>query len=131
MDRRKYVKISEKLGGIGTWHLRLNYSNPGCHSSRVRIQQTGSALSETKIQLKESDMPTHWYNVMADMPNPPAPPLGLDGNPVGPDALAAIFPEALIMQDEPERWIPIPKRCRIFCLWRPSPLFRAHRLSRH
>lgn len=86
---------------------------------------------KTKIQLKESDMPTHWYNVMADMPNPPAPPLGLDGNPVGPDALAAIFPEALIMQEmSQERWIPIPEEVRdILRLWRPSPLFRAHRLE--
>ncbi len=86
---------------------------------------------KTKIQLKESDMPTHWYNVMADMPNPPAPPLGLDGNPVGPDALAAIFPEALIMQEmSQERWIPIPEEVRdILRLWRPSPLYRAHRLE--
>ncbi|MCP5407563.1 MAG: TrpB-like pyridoxal phosphate-dependent enzyme [Chromatiaceae bacterium] len=86
---------------------------------------------KTKIQLKESDMPTHWYNVMADMPNPPAPPLGLDGNPVGPDALAAIFPEALIMQEmSQERWISIPEEVRdILRLWRPSPLYRAHRLE--
>ena len=54
---------------------------------------------KTKILLKESEMPTHWYNVIADMPNPPTPPLGPDGNPVGPDALAAIFPEELIKQE--------------------------------
>jgi len=86
----------------------------------------------TKILLQESDIPTHWYNVMADMPNPPAPPLGPDGNPVGPDALAAIFPEALIMQEmSPERWIPIPEEVReALALWRPSPLYRAHRLER-
>jgi len=85
----------------------------------------------TKILLQESDMPTHWYNVMADMPNPPTPPLGPDGNPVGPDALAAIFPEAIIMQEmSQERWIPIPEEVRdILRLWRPSPLYRAHRLE--
>ncbi|MCB1880379.1 MAG: TrpB-like pyridoxal phosphate-dependent enzyme [Chromatiaceae bacterium] len=85
----------------------------------------------TKILLQESELPTHWYNVMADMPNPPAPPLGLDGKPVGPDALAAIFPEALIMQEmSQERWIPIPEPIRdILRLWRPSPLYRAHRLE--
>jgi tryptophan synthase beta chain len=85
----------------------------------------------TKILLPESELPTHWYNVMADMPNPPAPPLGPDGNPVGPEALAAIFPEELIKQEmSPERWIPIPEEIReALTLWRPSPLYRAHRLE--
>lgn len=86
---------------------------------------------QTKILLDESDLPTHWYNVMADMPNPPAPPLGPDGQPVGPEALAAIFPEALIEQEmASERWIPIPEPVReALALWRPSPLYRAHRLE--
>jgi tryptophan synthase beta chain len=86
---------------------------------------------QTKILLEESELPTHWYNVVADMPNPPAPPLGPDGKPVGPDALAAIFPEALIEQEvSAERWIPIPEPVReIYRLWRPSPLYRAHRLE--
>ncbi|MES9902696.1 MAG: TrpB-like pyridoxal phosphate-dependent enzyme, partial [Sedimenticola sp.] len=86
----------------------------------------------TKILLNESDMPTHWYNVMADMPNPPAPPLGPDGNPVGPDALAAIFPEELIKQEmSAERWIPIPDEVNeALRLWRPAPLYRAHRLEK-
>jgi tryptophan synthase beta chain len=85
----------------------------------------------TKILLKESDLPTHWYNVMADMPNPPAPVLGPDGNPVTPDALQAIFPDALIEQEmSPERWIAIPEPVReALDMWRPSPLFRAHRLE--
>jgi tryptophan synthase beta chain len=85
----------------------------------------------TKILLKEADLPTHWYNVMADMPNPPAPPLGPDGNPVGPEALQAIFPDALIEQEmSSQRWIPIPEEIReALDLWRPSPLFRAHRLE--
>ncbi|MCB1724385.1 MAG: TrpB-like pyridoxal phosphate-dependent enzyme [Gammaproteobacteria bacterium] len=86
----------------------------------------------TKILLQESDMPTHWYNVVADMPNPPAPPLGPDGKPVGPDALAAIFPDAIIEQEvSAERWIPIPDAVRdVLRLWRPSPLYRAERLER-
>jgi len=86
---------------------------------------------KTKILLKEADMPTHWYNVMADMPNPPTPPLGPDGKPVGPEALAAIFPEELIKQEmSPERWIQIPDEIReVLRLWRPSPLYRAHRLE--
>jgi tryptophan synthase beta chain len=88
-------------------------------------------VQQTKILLDESEIPTHWYNVVADMPNPPAPPLGPDGKPIGPDALAAIFPMALIEQEvSAERWIPIPDEVRQFLtMWRPSPLFRAHRLE--
>ncbi len=86
----------------------------------------------TKILLDESDIPTHWYNVVADMPNPPAPPLGPDGKPVGPEALAAIFPMALIEQEvSAERWIPIPDPVReALRMWRPTPLYRAHGLER-
>jgi tryptophan synthase beta chain len=88
-------------------------------------------MKPTKILLDESEIPTHWYNVIADMPNPPAPPLGPDGKPVTPDALGAIFPESLILQEvSAERWIPIPEPIReVYRLWRPSPLYRAHRLE--
>ncbi len=88
-------------------------------------------MSQTKIILEESDIPTHWYNVVADMPNPPVPPLGPDGKPIGPEALAAIFPMELIGQEvSAERWIPIPEPVReIYRLWRPSPLYRAHALE--
>jgi tryptophan synthase beta chain len=88
-------------------------------------------MTQTKILLEESEIPKQWYNVVADMPNKPAPPLGPDGQPIGPEALAAIFPMALIEQEvSGERWIDIPEEVReIYRLWRPSPLFRAHRLE--
>ena len=88
-------------------------------------------MSQIKILLDENDIPKQWYNVVADMPNPPAPPLGPDGNPIGPDALAAIFPMSLIEQEvSAERWIDIPEPVReIYRQWRPSPLYRAHRLE--
>ena len=88
-------------------------------------------MSQVKIFLDESDIPRHWYNVVADMPNPPAPPLGPDGKPIGPDALATIFPGAIIEQEvSQERWIPIPEPVRdIYRLWRPTPLYRALRLE--
>jgi len=54
---------------------------------------------QTKILLAESDIPTHWYNVVADTPNPPSPYLGPDGKPVLPEAMLAIFPEALVKQE--------------------------------
>ncbi len=86
---------------------------------------------QTKIFLPESELPTHWYNVLADMPNKPAPYLGPDGKPVTPDAMTRIFPEALVMQEmTTERWVEIPEAVReALRVWRPSPLYRAHRLE--
>lgn len=89
-------------------------------------------MTQTRILLQESDIPKQWYNVVADMPNPPAPVLGPDGNPITVDQLSVIFPESLIMQEvSTQRWIDIPDEVRdILKLWRPSPLQRAHRLER-
>jgi tryptophan synthase beta chain len=83
------------------------------------------------ITLDQSEIPTHWYNVVADLPTPPLPPLAADGQPVSPEQMGAIFPEAIIAQEmSSERWIPIPEPVReIYRLWRPSPLIRAHRLE--
>ncbi|MFG1487907.1 TrpB-like pyridoxal phosphate-dependent enzyme [Oceanospirillum sp. HFRX-1_2] len=87
---------------------------------------------QKKIWLPENEMPTHWYNVVADMPNAPTPPLGPDGQPVGPDALSAIFPNAIIEQEmSAERWIKIPDEVREkLLLWRPTPLVRATELEK-
>ncbi|MDR1989062.1 MAG: TrpB-like pyridoxal phosphate-dependent enzyme [Acidobacteriaceae bacterium] len=86
----------------------------------------------TKILLEEHDIPTHWYNIVADMTTPPAPPLGPNGQPVPPEALGAIFPGAILEQEmSGERWIEIPEEVReAYRIWRPSPLYRAHRLER-
>jgi tryptophan synthase beta chain len=87
----------------------------------------------TKFLLDESRMPTHWYNIMADLPVPLAPPLHPGTlKPLGPDDLAPLFPMALIAQEmAAEREIEIPEPVRdVFRLWRPSPLVRAHRLER-
>ena len=88
-------------------------------------------MQQVKILLEESDIPEHWYNVVADMPNPPAPPLAPDGKPIGPEALAPIFPAPLIEQEvSRERWIPVPEAVReIYRQWRPSPMYRALRLE--
>lgn len=88
-------------------------------------------MKQTKILLDESEIPTHWYNIVADMPKPPAPPKGPDGNPLDPSAMLAIFPENIVEQEvSAERWIKIPDEVRqIYTQWRPSPMFRAHRLE--
>lgn len=90
-------------------------------------------MSETKILLTEKEMPTAWYNVMADMPNLPKPPLHpATKQPIGPQDLSAIFPMELIKQEvSTDRWIEIPDEVQeIYKLWRPSPLYRAHRLEK-
>ncbi len=72
-------------------------------------------MSDTvKYLLGEADIPTHWYNVMADLPVPLAPPLHPGtGQPIGPDDLAPLFPMALIMQEvSGERGIEIPDQVR-------------------
>ena len=88
-------------------------------------------MSDNKIYLPESEIPTHWYNVIPDMPTPPAPYLGPDGNPIGAGAMEAIFPPAIIEQEtSDQRWIPIPEPVReALALWRPAPLVRARRLE--
>ncbi|KAF7599109.1 MAG: TrpB-like pyridoxal phosphate-dependent enzyme [Candidatus Dactylopiibacterium carminicum] len=83
--------------------------------------------------LEESRMPRQWYNIVADLPAPPAPPLHPGtGQPIGPDDLAPLFPKAIIAQEvSTERWIDIPEPvCEVFRMWRPSPLFRARRLEK-
>ena len=89
-------------------------------------------MRQTKVVLPESEIPRKWYNIMADMPNLPAPPLDpVTKEPVGPEALSRIFPMSLIEQEvSTERWIEIPEEVlKILSLWRPSPLYRAHRLE--
>ncbi len=81
-----------------------------------------------KIILSEKEMPTHWYNIMADMPNKPLPPLHPGTKkPVGPEDLAAVFPMELIKQEvSTERYIEIPDEVlSLYHTYRPSPLFRA------
>jgi tryptophan synthase beta chain len=91
-------------------------------------------MAETiKYLLAEDQIPKSWYNLMADLPSPPAPPLHPGTlQPLGPDDLAPLFPMSLIMQEvSAEREIGIPEPVReIYKQWRPSPLFRARRLEK-
>ncbi len=86
-----------------------------------------------KYLLPEEQIPKSWYNLMADLPSPPPPPLHPGTlQPLGPDDLAPLFPMSLIMQEmSAEREIEIPGPVReIYKQWRPSPLFRARRLEK-
>jgi tryptophan synthase beta chain len=88
--------------------------------------------AQVKFVLGEQDIPTHWVNLMPDLPGDPAPPLHPGTKePAGPDDLSPLFPMALIGQEvsaEPE--IEIPDRVRdVYKLWRPTPLYRARRLE--
>ena len=90
-------------------------------------------MGETvKFLLGERDIPTHWVNLMADLPSDGPPPLHPGTKaPAGPDDLSPLFPMALIMQEvstEPEIEIPEPVR-DAYKLWRPTPLYRARRLE--
>jgi len=87
----------------------------------------------TKFVLDEEEIPEQWYNIQADLPKPLPPPLHpATGKPLTPDDLAPLFPMEQIKQEmSTERWIEIPEEVRdIYRLWRPTTLFRAHRLEK-
>jgi len=88
---------------------------------------------KTKYLLDESQMPKSWYNIQADLPKA-LPPVLHPGTmqPVGPDDLAPLFPMELILQEvSTERDIEIPQPVQdIYKLWRPAPMYRAHRLEK-
>jgi tryptophan synthase beta chain len=86
-----------------------------------------------KVMLDESEIPQRWYNILPDLPEPPAPyrhPGTLEL--LGPADLAPIFPQAIFGQEvSTERWIEIPDQvAEIYRIWRPTPLYRADRLEK-
>src|SRR3954462_1329669 len=86
----------------------------------------------TKYTLPESEIPTHWVNLLPDLPGEPLPPLNPGTmQPAGPDDLTPIFPMGVIQQEvsmDPE--VEIPDQVRdAYKLWRPTPLYRARRLE--
>ncbi len=91
-----------------------------------------SAPAQNKILLDEQEMPKRWYNIQADLPFPPSPPIHPGTKqPIGPADLAPLFPMELIRQEvSQDRYIDIPEPIQdAFRLWRPTPLLRAHRLE--
>ncbi len=89
-------------------------------------------MEQRQFLLSQKDIPTDWYNVVADLGEPPPPPLHpATKQPCGPEDLAPIFPMAILEQEmSADRWIKIPEEVlKIYSLWRPTPLFRATRLE--
>ena len=90
-------------------------------------------MTTTKFVLSEDEIPEAWYNIAADLPQPPPPSLNPGTKqPIGPDDLSPLFPMALIGQEvSTDQYIPIPEEVReAYKLYRPSPLYRAHRLEK-
>jgi len=88
---------------------------------------------DTRFTLTQAEIPTHWYNILADIPERLPPPLHPGTRqPIGPQDMTAIFPENLVAQEmSAERWVEIPAPVReIYALWRPTPLLRAVRLEK-
>ncbi len=117
-------------------------SEPGCGAPcgptpvPLRRSDTFWGMTTTprthKYLLSEDDMPTTWYNLVADLPEPPPPPLHpATHEPIGPEALEPLFPMELIAQEVTgDRFVEIPGAVLdVYRQWRPSPLFRAHRLE--
>src|SRR6187200_2003147 len=90
------------------------------------------ADTHTKFLLDEDAIPTHWVNLLPDLPGDPLPPLHPGTMaPAGPEDLGAIFPMTLILQEvSPEPEVEVPDAVReAYKLWRPTPLYRARRLE--
>ncbi|MCS7217133.1 MAG: TrpB-like pyridoxal phosphate-dependent enzyme [Candidatus Bipolaricaulota bacterium] len=90
-------------------------------------------MASFKFVLPEERIPKDWYNLVADLPKPLPPALNPKTlAPVQPDELEPLFPRALLAQEGTrDRWVPIPEPVRaVYALWRPTPLYRAHRLER-
>lgn len=88
---------------------------------------------QKKITLSEDEIPESWYNIVADMPNKPRPPLHPGTHePIGPEMLMPLFPMELIKQEvSSDKWVAIPDEVReIYKIWRPTPMFRAHGLEK-
>jgi len=97
------------------------------------IREAADASNGVKIILSVDDVPRAWYNILPDLPAPLPPPLNpATKEPVGPDALAPIFPMEIIRQEvstNPTEPIPDELREAYFRLGRPTPMYRAKRLE--
>lgn len=90
-------------------------------------------MKQKKFLLQEKELPTHYYNIVADMPNKPLPPLHPETRqPIGPEMLAPLFPMELIKQEvTTDKYVEIPDEVRdTYLKWRPTPMYRAYELEK-
>ncbi len=90
-------------------------------------------MAQKKYTLSEAEIPDQWYNIVADMPNKPLPPLHPGTKePIGPEMLMPLFPMELIKQEvSGDKWVSIPDEVReMYKIWRPTPMFRAYGLEK-
>ncbi|XP_002963667.2 uncharacterized protein LOC9643468 isoform X1 [Selaginella moellendorffii] len=110
--------------------LRLRLYDVPATRRLLSVRRCGS---NTKVSLDEKDLPAKWYNITADLPQPPPPPLDPRSlEPLKAEGMGALFPQELIRQEmSSDRYIGIPDEVlAVYKLWRPTPLFRAKRLER-
>jgi tryptophan synthase beta chain len=121
-----FVPFSERSERVVKRGIEIRPIRPGTTTSKEMTMRT-------KILLPEDRIPKQWYNIIPDLPGPLAPVIHPGTmQPVAPEDLIPLFPMGLIEQEvSQQRWIEIPEAVReIYQLWRPSPLFRAHRLEK-
>lgn len=98
-------------------------------------QNTHQILSKKhKFLLNEKDIPTHWYNIIHDMPTKPEPTLNPETRqPVDEEYYRQLYTTESIKQEfSEEKWIEIPDEVReLYKIWRPTPLIRAINLEKH
>ena len=91
-------------------------------------------MESKKFLLQEKDIPTAWYNIVADMENKPLPPLNpKTKEPLNPEDLYPLFAKGLVDQEmnQTDAWIEIPEEVReMYKIWRPTPLVRAYGLEK-
>lgn len=91
-------------------------------------------MESKKFLLQESEIPTAWYNVMAEMKNKPRPILGpATKQPLKAEDLYPLFSKAASNQElnDTDTWIEIPEEVRdMYKIWRPTPLVRAYGLEK-
>ena len=93
------------------------------------------ATNDRAIFLNQDDIPTNWYNIQADLPEPLPPPLDPETlEPINADKLLRVFAKELVLQEvSRERYIRIPDELLDAYRWlpRPTPLYRARRLEEY
>lgn len=111
---------------VGEWRYSAT-SRINTRQLKISSGVRARARASVKADFAPIEIPHQWYNLVADLPVKPPPPLNPKTfQPAGPEDLAPLFPDELIKQEvSSERFIDIPEEVReVYKLWRPTPLIR-------